>query len=245
MKIFIDAGHNYKDYDTGAEGNGLREQDITFYIANTLKYKLESQGIEVKMSRNSLYDCLGYDMESSLQKRAELANQWNADLFISIHCNAFNKMAFGTEVYCESNSYEMKATGYQLAKKVQNRVVSLCSTFDRGVKPARYKVLTKTNMPAILIETAFIDNPDDANKLENKQELFARGIYEGVLEFMGLKETEKKVEVNTAEVPWYNDAQFFVVSTGISDGTRPGDTVTRAEAWAMIHRLALYIEKQL
>ena len=240
MKIFIDAGHNYSGWDTGAEGHGLREREITFYIANGLKHRLQAQNIEVKMSREALDVNLGYNEDSSLNKRAEIANKWGADLFISIHCNAFNEMAFGTETFCFSRMSE----GEKLATKVQNRIVSVCKTYDRGVKTANYRVLKNTNMPAILVETAFIDNQDDAIKLGNNSELFAKAIYEGVLEYMGIKETVKEEE-KKVDVPWYNDAQFFVMSTGISDGQRPGDPVTRAEAWAMIQRLASYIEKQL
>ena len=56
MKIFIDAGHNYSGSDTGATGNGRREQDITPLIAIKLKEFLNHNGIEVKMSRNAVTD---------------------------------------------------------------------------------------------------------------------------------------------------------------------------------------------
>ena len=84
MKIFIDAGHNYGKWNTGAEGNGLREQDITFGIAEKLSRKLKSVNVEVKMSRNKVTDILGTSNGTSLSTRADMANDWNADLFISI-----------------------------------------------------------------------------------------------------------------------------------------------------------------
>lgn len=233
MKIYIDAGHNYSGYDTGAAGNGLREQDITFYIADKLNSLLQKAGISVKMSRNNLTDCLGTSLNSSLYARSNEANAWGADLFISIHCNAGGYNANGTETYCYSTGGE----AYKLAGQVQKSIVGLCQTTDRGVKTANFAVLKNTKMPAILVETAFITNTYDAEKLKNKQELFAKGIYKGVLNYMGIT-----VEENKTEVPWYNDAQWFVKQAGISDGTRPNDNATRAENWQMIYNLFKYIE---
>lgn len=233
MKIYIDAGHNYSGYDTGATGNGLREQDVTFQISDKLNSLLQNAGVAVKMSRDNLTDCLGTSLNSSLLARSNEANAWGADLFISIHCNAGGYNASGTETYC----YNTGSEAYKLAEQVQKSVVGLCQTKDRGVKTANFAVLKNTKMPAILVETAFITNAYDAEKLKDKQELFAKGIYKGVLNYMGIT-----VEENKTEIPWYNDAQWFVEQTGISDGTRPNDNSTRAESWQMIYNLFKYIE---
>ena len=99
MKICIDAGHNFSSYDTGATGNGLREQDVTFGIASKLKQMLEEAGVEVIMTRTYLSQNLGLNSDDSLAKRCRIANENECDLFISIHCNShINVSANGTEV---------------------------------------------------------------------------------------------------------------------------------------------------
>lgn len=76
MKIFIDAGHNYSGADTGASGYGLREEIVTFEIAYHLSGLLRSCGHEVKMSRKSVTDNLGNSVGESINRRAELSNNW-------------------------------------------------------------------------------------------------------------------------------------------------------------------------
>ena len=101
IKIFIDQGHNPMGVNAGAEGFGLREQDITYkvgmYLAGILR---EDPRFQVKTSRNSPGEILGTSNTSSLAKRVELANSWPANYFISIHTNAnTNPAVNGTEVY--------------------------------------------------------------------------------------------------------------------------------------------------
>lgn len=79
MKIFIDPGHGGKG--PGAIGNNLQEKDINLSVALKLRALLEKQGIEIKLSRST-------DTYLTINKRYQLANAWNADYFISIHCNA-------------------------------------------------------------------------------------------------------------------------------------------------------------
>ena len=88
MKICIDPGHNDHGVDTGAIGSKSREQDISFAIASKLKDILVSNGFEVKMTREKQSDCLGTSLNSSLAQRAKISNDFGAEYFISIHCNA-------------------------------------------------------------------------------------------------------------------------------------------------------------
>lgn len=174
MKIFIDAGHNDSKVDTGAEGNGLREQDITYSIAKNLGEKLKSIDIDVKLSRNKKTEIIGTGVSDSLWQRAKMANVWNADLFISIHCNAFYlKSSNGTETYV----YDKKSKVYDLATNISERISKDLNIKNRGTKTAKFDVLRYTSMPAILIETAFITNKDDARKLKDNQEQFADAIF--------------------------------------------------------------------
>ena len=193
MKIFIDAGHNFSGVGTGAVGNGLKEQDITFYISDKLKGLLISAGHEVKMSREKLKDNLGATVTDGLYKRANMANEWGADLFVSIHCNAFNGKAQGTETLV----YSLEGKSVPHAKKIQKAIVKSLGTKDRGIKARPgLVVLKKTSMPALLVETAFIDNKEDALLLKNKQEDFAKAIYEGIV---GEKVKESQKELTSVK----------------------------------------------
>lgn len=184
MTIVIDPGHNYAGVDTGAVGNGLREQDITFYIAEKLKPLLEARGFNVVMTRNSIYDnCSSSSTSDSLKYRYTLANNIGADLFVSIHCNAGGGV--GTETYC----YYGNSEGRRLAGYVQNYATSMLGTANRGVKEAGFSVIKNTNMTAVLFETAFIDSSSDAAKLSDSwcQQMFAEAIARGICDYYGVK----------------------------------------------------------
>lgn len=192
MKIFIDPGHNYSGGDTGATGNGLREQDITFVIAERLKELLTAAGHTVKMSRNSITDNVGKTLSESINTRAKMSNTWGADLFVSVHTNAFNKNAYGTETLV----YSKTSKAYEIAKRVQKAIVTKLDTTDRGVKERPdLGVLRLTNAPALLVETAFIDNPADAQKLSYKSKEFAEAIFEGITNKAVKKEIEGVNEI--------------------------------------------------
>jgi N-acetylmuramoyl-L-alanine amidase len=197
LRICIDAGHNYDGYDTGAVGNGLKEQDVTYKIADALKGLLIKNGFEVVMTRENLTDNVGKSLKESINQRAEIANKNNCDLFISIHCNSHtNKGANGTETLICG----LGGNAEKLADMVNKKLVSYLKTFDRGVRVRPdIGVLRLTNMPAILVETAFISNQKDAELLKNKKDEVAKAIFEGVKEFLGIltkeiSEPEKIVE---------------------------------------------------
>ena len=106
IKIYLDQGHNPRDYNTGAEGNGLYEQDITYDIGKRL-YRLLSGNPEfdVKLSRPTEETMLGTNNSSSLTARVREANSWGADVFISLHTNAsLNESATGSEALIYSRS---------------------------------------------------------------------------------------------------------------------------------------------
>lgn len=184
MLVVIDAGHNYNGVDTGATGNGLREQDITYYIAEELKPMLERNGFEVIMTRNSLKDNVSTEsVSASLKRRSEIANRSGADLFVSIHCNAGG--GTGTETYYCTGSGE----GKSFATFIQNGMLDAVGLRNRGVKSARYAVLRNTDMAAALVETAFIDNKADAKYLADAKyrKAFAEGIARGICDFVGIE----------------------------------------------------------
>lgn len=185
MKIFLDIGHNHDGGDTGATGNGHREQDITFDIAKRAGELLAGQGVEVKYSRNNPTDNIGTTVAASIYGRYTEANAWGADYFISFHCNAASSSsALGTETLV----YKLSGTAYELAKKVQSGIVSDCDMVDRGVKQRTdLGVLKNTNMPAVLIELGFITNPEDCAKMVNGPDVFAEAIAKSVCEFLNIR----------------------------------------------------------
>lgn len=176
MKIFLDPGHNYSGGDTGASGFGLREEIVTFEIANKLRVLLQSAGHEVRMSRNYVTDNVGIGtVTSSLNERVRMSNSWGADLFISIHCNAGGGSGTETLIYSIDNN---NAT---MVIRLQNTIVKNIGTVNRGIKPRpNLVVLKNTKCPALLIETAFIDNETDAWLLKSKTNEFAEAIFEGI-----------------------------------------------------------------
>jgi N-acetylmuramoyl-L-alanine amidase len=192
MRIFIDAGHNYSGLGTGATGNGMKEQEITFCIADKLKTLLVSAGHQVKMSRAKLTDNLGKTVTEGLDLRAKMANDWGADLFASIHCNAFNGKAQGTETLV----YSLESGSVPYAERIQKAIVAELGTKDREVKERPdLRVLKKTTMPALLVETAFIDNVEDALLLKNRQDDFAKAIFEGITGSKAVKGTQTVMKI--------------------------------------------------
>lgn len=186
IKIFIDQGHNPMGVNAGAEGFGLREQDITYNVGIYLADLLAANpNFEVRTSRTSPDQILGTSNSTSLAERVNMANSWPADYFISIHVNANENPAInGTEVYV----YQEYSQGYYMAENILNAIVKRLGTKDNGVRvrPSLY-VLRKAQMPANLVELAYITNPNDVEKLRNDQYQFAYAIYEGLLDYFGLR----------------------------------------------------------
>lgn len=186
IKIFIDQGHNPEGINAGAEGNGIREQDITYPVGIYLRDILNADGrFEARTSRNSPDEVLGTSNATSLASRVNMANSWPADYFISIHCNANeNPDVNGSEVYV----YRADSVAGQLARFVLDAIVERVGTKNNGVRenPSLY-VLRRTSMPAILVELAYVSNTEDAQKLLNDQYAFAYAIYEGIVGYLGLE----------------------------------------------------------
>ena len=133
IRIYIDQGHNPYGFNAGAEGFGLREQDITYlvgaYLANILNADSRFTAIT---SRTSPDEILGYDTNSSLRTRTEQANQWGADYFLSIHTNAnVNPAINGTEAYV----YAVNTPSYELAVNIVNEIVRRLGTKNNGIYP--------------------------------------------------------------------------------------------------------------
>lgn len=184
-KIYIDQGHNPENPNAGAEGNGLQEQNITYSVGQELATLLRANpNFEVRLSRPTPGTILGTSNTTSLRARVDEANAWGADYFISIHTNASsNPSAGGTEAF----SYSRPSAAFSLGEDILSNLSRVTGLRNRGmqVRPGLY-VLRKTQMPAVLVELGFITNPEEATLMNSRPDLFARGIYDGIVQYLGV-----------------------------------------------------------
>ncbi|MGM9643224.1 MAG: N-acetylmuramoyl-L-alanine amidase [Eubacteriales bacterium] len=185
IKIYIDQGHNPVNPNAGAEGNGLREQDLVYAIGQELASLLRANGnFEVRLSRPTPQTQIGSSNNSSLRQRVEDANSWGADYFISLHTNASaSPDAGGVESLVFSSPSRAASLGADISKGVSEAT----GLRDRGVKVrSGLYVLRKTEMPAVLVELGFISNPSEAALMRDRPDLFAQGVYNGIIEYLGI-----------------------------------------------------------
>ncbi len=185
IKIFIDQGHNPVNPNAGSEGNGYREQDITYRIGVDLAALLNANPqFSARLSRQNSTELLGTTNTTSLSARTNAANAWGADYFISLHTNAAaSSQATGTEAFV----YSTVTPAYELAQEIVKKISEDAGLVNRGVfvRPGLY-VLKRTAMPAVLVEMGFITNARDARLMATQPQLFANAIYQGILEYFGL-----------------------------------------------------------
>ncbi len=192
--IVIDAGHNFSGCDTGAinEAADAHEEIINWQIADKLRILLEDMGYRVIMTRPDVTDNVqGSTLIESLQSRVDIAHSNLADMFISIHCNAGG--GNGVETYCFSES------GYsgRLAKLVQEKIAENTGLYDRGVKTANFYVIKNTVMPAILVESGFIDNSSNVEILTSESGQMK--IAEAIAEAVGIYDNMSPIRKNSEE----------------------------------------------
>ena len=167
MKIFINAGHGGKDCGAVSK-NGFFEKDITKTIAAFLANMLIEKG----------YDIEYFQQKNSVNEVAQTENKSDSNLFISLHCNSVeNEKANGVEVLY----YEGSGIGKDLATKMSKSLSEYMEIKNRGAKPRKdLRVLSGTKAPAILIELAFLSNPEEEKLLLNEPYSFASGILKGL-----------------------------------------------------------------
>lgn len=171
MRIFINPGH-CPGVDSGAVGNGLIEAEVALKIGEKVCKYLDRVGYETKLFQ--------YD---GLRRICDEANHWNSDIFVSIHCNsAASSAAHGTETFY----WNWSGAGKKLARSICNEIVDAIPITNRGTKTANFTVLAYTDAPAVLVETAFINNPGDARLLVEYEDEFARAIARGVTTYARL-----------------------------------------------------------
>ena len=175
ITIAIDPGHGgnqpgavYPD----ANGNDVKEKDLTLPMSLMLADILEDRGYNVVLTRTG-------DDSVSLADRAKMANAAGAELFVSIHCNALDRTDYeGIFTYYYPNS----TRGEALAKQVQAGVVEATGGIGRGTPSANFQVLRETTMPAVLVETGFMTHPGELARLcdPDYQQKIALGTANGI-----------------------------------------------------------------
>ena len=181
MKICIDPGHGGKD--SGATNGKAYEKTVNLAVSLKLKALLIDRGLEVLLTRET-------DVFNTVTEKA--------DIFVSIHCNAAASVtANGTETL----TYKLNGDDLRLAIAIQNKLVTYLKRKDRGVKARPdLAVLNQTKMPSALVELAFITNEAEKQLLVSAdfQNAAAKAIFEGILSYAGLEETEvvTKIKIN-------------------------------------------------
>lgn len=169
LKVYLNPGHD-RWLDPGACGNGLEEAEVVYDVCALLETYLTQAGVDV----------VANVQDDDLDYVCSFANQSGADIFISVHANsAENRQANGTETF----AFAAGGEGEKLASFIQEQIIKSLKTYDRGVKYARFYVLKHTDMPAVLVELAFISNELDAIKLKYNTEDFAKAIARGVTDY--------------------------------------------------------------
>jgi len=170
-RICIDAGHG--GIELGAVYGGYMEKHLNFSISNLLEEELQKKGFLTRMTRNN-------DTFVALSQRAHISNEFKANYFISVHCNAFgNHIPKGFEVYYYKS-------GQALANAVAQGIAKDSVTTVRYAKQANFSVLLLTQCPAILIENGYMSNPKDLAELTNlnHRKLLAKSIANSVFNYV-------------------------------------------------------------
>lgn len=189
INIIIDAGHG--GFDPGkVSSDGINEKDINLQIALKLCDILKTSGYNTYMTRDTdislCNDSASHKKMSDLNNRIALANEYSANLFISIHQNSFSdSRVHGAQVFYYSASEE----GKRLAEIIQSYIKASVDTGNtRDAKGNNeYVILTGSPCPAVIVECGFLSCPDEAALLttEKYQQLIAEAIAASIDEYYG------------------------------------------------------------
>lgn len=179
--IVLDPGHGGDQ--AGANYFGIREADVNLAIALKVQAKLANAGATVVMTRATdiLLAPPGTDPARELQARVDVARTADADIFVSIHANAHptKPETAGAITFYASG----RPTG--LAAAIQEALTLETGAVDKGVRPANFYVLRNSDIPAVLVETGFLSNRDEAARLadDGYQNDVANGICKGIMRY--------------------------------------------------------------
>jgi len=230
-KIFIDPGHG--GHDPGAVANGMREADIVLEIGLYLNEILKASGLDTRMSRES---------NISPQQRWQIANQWGADMLVSIHVNAGSGTGVETLIPTASpnNPRRDLASNRRLAEQMS---FDIGQRFGMRLRRANgvmletetrhpfVGVLRNSNMLAVLPEIAFIDSPPqnpDVNVLRNMRREVAETLAGTILSWYNipmrtaLQPTPEHPFIDVPRDHWSTESLRELHTRGIINGSAPG-----------------------
>lgn len=222
MKILLIAGHG--NGDPGAVGNGYKEADLTREVVKLVAAKLSAYGTgDVLDTANNWY--------RHICVNGGYFNFKPYDYVLEIHFNS----AAGTKADGTTTGTEIYVTTAEKTVAVEENIVKGIASLgfkNRGVKAKNFdliKHIKNQGVSSALLEVCFISDADDMKLYASKKNEIADAIVKGIADGFKLGKT--------TSAPWYAEAQKWAMEKGISDGTRPNDTATRAEVWAMLQRL--------
>lgn len=180
LVVMLDPGHGESTAGKRSPDGSLKEYEFNRAVANKMKNILEAQGIEVLLTVND-------DSDPSLSERCESANNSDADIFVSIHANAFGN---GSE-WTSPNGWELyyfqgSVLGNGLAEAILDSNFPQIGIYNRGIKEtSNLYVIKHTYMPAILIEHGFFTNIEEVELLKSEEwrERVASYNAEGIIKF--------------------------------------------------------------
>ncbi len=193
-KIVIDPGHG-GIFPGKVSANNIKEKEINLEIAKQLAEILSESGAMVVMTRNTDTDLVGTDVQGSLlqkqridlQNRVKLARDYNADIFISIHCNSIPSERWsGAQTFFEPGDVESE----QLAKCIQNELIQqLKNTKRQAIQRKDTFLFNELDIPTVIVECGFLSNPKEARLLTEPEYQYrlAYAIYSGIVKYLADK----------------------------------------------------------
>lgn len=227
--ILIDPGHTRKKGDPGSCFGLIMEGEITFSVAQKVMDRLNNRGVDACLSHTG--SGLDRNSNNDINKRMGLIRTMKPAAVISIHTNSVkDPAAHGTETLYYDH------TGEDLAQILQSEMINSFGLTDRGIKMDNIGVLRAAaglSIPAALVEIGFISNQVERSFIISAagQEKAAEAITTGILSYFNISIPSAWEQEQAAAAAW-------VKQQGISDGTRPGDMITRSEIFVMLHRFA-------
>lgn len=188
-KIVIDAGHG--GANPGAVYQGRRESDDALKIAMAVGRILEENGYDVIFTRTT-------DTTQSVGQKAAIANEENADLFVSIHRNAGEYPGQYSGV--QTLIYDDSGIKKEMAEQIDANLAALgFRNAGISIRP-NLVVLNSTEMPALLVEVGFIDNESDNALLDSRFQAVVQGIADGIMDTLNKNNQSAAAGGNSAPV---------------------------------------------
>ena len=193
MKILVDPGHGGSD--PGAIGpSGGQEKDANLGMSLALRDRLKEMGAEVRMTRDTDRNVSrpGGTQSEELRARVQMANAWPADFFVSVHSNSSTSPTLrGTSTF---HARVASQASKDMAAGIQEQMVEQTGLKDNKVRQAGFYVLNHTQMPAVLVETAFISNAEEEKQLLDPefQGRIAGAIADGLAQSIGVETARKR-----------------------------------------------------